>query len=138
MFLRILGVVPVSLLISIVLWRFFGPVDGWNLVQWILLSHSLPGIKMAAGALVFAVICGIGASLVLFAKKTPLGFTVVLAIALGAAYLIALGSKVSGAPMHIVYFLMLTISMTASWPMLFSDLVKGKTTDTADTTDKDR
>jgi hypothetical protein len=138
MFLRILGVVPVSMLISIVLWRFFGPVDGRNLVQWILFSHGPPMMKLAAGLLVFSVLVGVLASVTWFAKKTPWLFTGVSAIARGVAYGTMLGTKTSGAQMHVVYSGMLALSMTASWSMLFSDLVKGKTTDTADTTDKDR
>ena len=135
---RILMIVPVALLISYVLWRFFGPVEGGNLVQWIIFSQGAPMLKLLAGVLVFAVLIAVCASVTLFAKKTFLGFVAVFLGALTIAYGIAAGWKTSGQPMHIVYFAMLTLSMTASWPMLFSDLVKGTTADSADVTERDR
>lgn len=122
---RIALVVPVSL----ILWWF-----GWNMLRgdeenwllWLGTTDASSWYRTTWMLIMFATTAAIAASLVLFYCKTPMGFLGILTVAYLFANVYGASWASAGPAMDPRDFVALVVAMTASFPMLFSQLVSGK------------
>jgi len=126
MMFRVCAVPFAALLTWWITWR----PDNDNWMLWIAHSDSWFWWKLVWGLMTFGAIVGIAACFILLGRRSLL---LLIGVA-GTAYLVAnfigWGYRSSnGMPMEDYAFISLVLSMTASIPMAFSDLLAGKQID---------
>lgn len=122
---RILLSVPTVLVVWWFGWRISMPgPDNWLI--WLMTADTAAWWRSFWLAAMFTGAIAIIASLCLFAKKNTLAFIGVTVVAYVFAWLYAMGSKASGHIMDPRDFASLLVALDVTYPLLFTDLVRGR------------
>ena len=126
--IRILLVIVVAPLVWWFSYRLVRPDDA-NWILWLMSPAGSDFGRVFWGLICFAGIVVIVGSLVLFYRRTRVGFFAVAAFSYAVAAIIGVGFKASGDTMSVQTVMTLTLGMLASVPITFADMVAGKQID---------